>query len=475
MSASESRIRGSFFKKEIASLIVFVVSITGTAWSTSIITEWNPIIIEATIRDTPQPTIGTRTLAIVFTSAYDAWQAYDPVALGYVVGNTLDGTGGESTQANQEEAVSHAIYTALMAVAPTNQAEFDAFMASKGFAPGAMTLPAQLGRNVANAVIQSRDNDGSNHQNNYADTTGYQVSDPSDPASWQPVRNPLDDPAGTLQSPLTPHWGLVKTFSDMDLEEMRLPPPAQPGTPEWDTQLQQLIDISANLTDEQKVIAEYWRPQRGTPPMLWGELGEFVSEKYGYGIAEDAKLYFLIHNAMLDAGICCWENKYFYNYIRPITAIRRLGDIPIQAWGGPGMGTRTIMASQWLPYQETGLVLITPPFPEYASGHSTFGSAWAEVLKRFTGSDEFGAQVTINSLAFEGTPLDPPIVLSWATFSEAAAEAGMSRLYGGIHFMDANLRAQEQGRKIGEKVFVKANRLFQGDASHVRVWEAYQN
>ena len=68
MSASESRIRGSFFKKEIASLIVFVVSITGTAWSKSIITEWNPIIIEATIRDTPQPTIGTRTLAIVFAA-----------------------------------------------------------------------------------------------------------------------------------------------------------------------------------------------------------------------------------------------------------------------------------------------------------------------------------------------------------------------------------------------------------------------
>lgn len=459
--------------------VVFVVWLcvmgfigTTTGWGSSIVTEWNPIVIEATIKDTPQPTIGTRTMMIVFTSAYEAWQAYDPVAVGWIVGSALDGTGGDPTLENKNEAISHAIYTALLEVAPSNKSEFDALMRSKGYTPGDMSLPAQLGRAAANAVLMDRENDGSNAQNRYADTTGYQPRDPSILDAWQPLRVPLDDPNGTPQKPLTPHWGKVKPFAVVDMDTLRLPPPAKPGTPAWNAQLQELIDISANLTVRQKVIAEYWRPERGTPPMLWGELTELVSRKYNYGVDEDAKLYFLIHSAMFDAGICCWENKYFYDYVRPVTAIRNLGNIEITAWGGPGKGTQPMLASQWHPYQKISEP--TPPFPEYGSGHSTFGSAWAESMRRFTGSDEFGGEVTIHQLAFEGITLDPPIVLHWDTFTQAAQEAGISRLYGGIHFRDGNINAQNQGKWIGASCWTKANQLFQGFQSSAANWTRFQ-
>lgn len=119
------------FSKTILFLFLINLSCLLT-WSESIITEWNPIIIEATIKDTPQPTIGTRTMMIVFSSAYEAWQAYDKKALGSVVGNALDGTGDPPKKANKNEAISHAIYSALMSVAPSNQEEFNAFMLSKG-------------------------------------------------------------------------------------------------------------------------------------------------------------------------------------------------------------------------------------------------------------------------------------------------------------------------------------------------------
>lgn len=436
----------------------------------SIITEWNPVVIDATVKNTPQPTVGTRTMMMIFTSAYDAWAAFDNTALGAVTENTLDGTGGAPTLENMNEAVSHAIYNTILAVAPNSKPEAEAFMTSHGFALDSSSTAAVLGRTVAQRVIDSRKNDGSNQENGYADTSGYQPKPATELDSWQPLRVPLNNPEGNLQRALSPHWGKVKPFA-INTVELRLPPPAEPGTARWDAQIQQVIDISANLTNEQKVIAEFWRPQRGTPPMLWGELTAVVSEQYNFDIADDAKLYFAIHSAMFDASITCWDNKYFYDYIRPVTAIRNMGDVMIQSWGGVGKGTVTLPASQWLPYQSADQP--TPPFPEYTSGHSTFGGSWSEIMRQFTGSDRFGYGRTFTTLAFEGTTIEP-VELYWETFTEAAQEAGMSRLYGGIHFMDANLNGQFCGKLVGGIVWHKVSKLFKGYTSNVAEFEAYK-
>ncbi|MDY7008164.1 MAG: hypothetical protein SWX82_30600 [Cyanobacteriota bacterium] len=98
----------------------------------------------------------------------------------------------------------------------------------------------------------------------------------------------------------------------------------------------------------------------------------------------------------------------------------------------------------------------SPPFAEYVSGHSTFSAAGAEILERFTGSEDFGASVSFaagESLFEPGVTPQAPLVLEWDTFSEAADEAGISRLYGGIHFDDGDLNGRELGREVGESVW----------------------
>jgi hypothetical protein len=121
-----------------------------------------------------------------------------------------------------------------------------------------------------------------------------------------------------------------------------------------------------------------------------------------------------------------------------------------------------IAGEAWLPYQPLGFP--TPPFPEHVSGHSTFSAAAAEVLRRFTGSDAFGGSYTRPAHSMLLEPLLPSrdLTLRWATFSEAAEQAGLSRIYGGIHFDNANTAGLDLGRKVGAQVFDKAQAYWQG-------------
>ena len=112
--------------------------------------------------------------------------------------------------------------------------------------------------------------------------------------------------------------------------------------------------------------------------------------------------------------------------------------------------------------------MVTPPFSEYYSGHSTFSAAGAEVLKLFTGSDYFGNSVTIaagSSNVEPGLVPSAPVTLSWNTFTAAANEAGLSRRYGGIHFIDGDIAGRAVGRKVGKQAFAKAQEYIKGTAT----------
>ena len=125
-----------------------------------------------------------------------------------------------------------------------------------------------------------------------------------------------------------------------------------------------------------------------------------------------------------------------------------------------------INGEDWLPYQP--LTFITPPFPEYISGHSAFSAAAAEILKRFTGSDNFGGSVTLpagSSRVEPGLTPQSDVTLSWATFSDAADQAGISRRYGGIHFQQGDLDARATGRQAAQKCWDKANAYINGTAT----------
>jgi hypothetical protein len=214
------------------------------------------------------------------------------------------------------------------------------------------------------------------------------------------------------------------------------------------------------------MTAEYFAdgPSSEFPPGHWAIFAQFVSRRDGHSLDDDVKIFFALGNALLDAGICAWDAKLFYDSERPVTAIHFLyaGQM-IQAWNGQGTGT--IRGEDWRPYQLASVV--TPPFPEYFSGHSVFSAAGAEVLKSFIGSDTLGCSATIKKGTSVGEPGLVPttdVTLTFPTFSDAANAAGMSRRYGGIHFAQGDLTGRSLGRVIGALVWTKARTYFDGTA-----------
>ena len=128
----------------------------------------------------------------------------------------------------------------------------------------------------------------------------------------------------------------------------------------------------------------------------------------------------------------------------------------------PGQGYGKVPGERWLPYQ--ALNVVTPGFPEYVSGHSTFSAAGRAVINQFFGTDTFNAKVTIpagSSKIEKGVPAKP-VVLSWRTLDVMADEAGMSRRYGGIHFESGDQQGRTLGALAGYNVWVKAQTYFTG-------------
>jgi hypothetical protein len=249
--------------------------------------------------------------------------------------------------------------------------------------------------------------------------------------------------------------------------------PTRHGSAQYVAQAEQLLSVSAALTDEQKTIAEYWAdgPRSELPPGHWNLFAQFVARRDRHGDDEhgtdlDVKLFFALTNAVFDAGICAWDNKCQFASVRPITAIRYLfHGQPMTAWAGSYQGTRTLDGGAWFPYQPT--TFPTPPFPEYSSGHSNFSAAGAEILRRFTGRDVFGASVPLPRGSSRVEPGKFPaqdVTLSWSTFSEAADQAGVSRRYGGIHFEQGDSTQASSSRWARPTCFRRRTAIRPGSA-----------
>jgi hypothetical protein len=449
------------------------------ASSDNVVLQWDQAALNAIINTRPFPTVAARALAVVHTAIYDAWAAYDPVAVGTRLGAGLRRPAGEQTLANKAEAVSFAAYAALVDLFPTQQPAFAQQMTALGYATDGSdtSTAASVGATAAQAVLNYRHNDGSNQAGGYADScvpACYQaVNTPDsivDPNHWQPLR--LTN--GTVQTFATPHWRNVVPFALTSASQFR--PDHGPAmsvvktkpNSDYLKQVDLQLRYSAGLTDLQKVIAEYWEdlPGSETPPGHWCVFAQWVSRRDHHSLDQDAKLFMALTNALLDASITAWDAKRTWDSVRPITAVHWLkqGQL-IQAWGGPYQGTRTIRGEDWQPYQPAGFP--TPPFAEYLSGHSTFSAAAAEVLKDATGSDTFGLSVTVpagSSIVEPGAVPAAPVTLSWKAFSGAADQAGISREYGGIHFDDGDFEARKAGQDVGLQAWYKAKTYFNGKA-----------
>jgi hypothetical protein len=471
----------------------------------SVVLRWNAAALQGDRDSKLGPPMVARALAIVHTCVYDAWAAYDRHAVGTRLGAALRRPSREHTRTNKETAISFAAYRAAVDLFPGDKLTvFDPLMISLGLNPNNMTTdattPVGIGNIAARAVLEFRHKDGANQVGDepggmsgvpYSDYTGYKSSnapmdtrvafDPAavhDPSKWQPLR--YIDATGVLvtQPFVGAQWQRVKPFALSSAAQLRSSAgPARHGSRAFLSQANALLEISAGLTDEQKMIAEYWAdgPHSELPPGHWNLFAQFVSRRDRHGenrngLDSDVKLFFALTNAIFDASICCWDNKRAFDSVRPITAIRYLFQGQrVRAWGGPYRGAQLIKGEDWFPYQ--GSTFPTPPFPEYSSGHSTFSAAGAEILRLFTGSERFGSGVKFPAGSSRIEPGAVPageVTLNWTTFKAAADQAGWSRRYGGIHFEQADLDGRAGGRLVAQQAWAKAMSYFNGGPSPTR-------
>jgi len=448
----------------------------------SIPVQWNEVTVQAIMATKPPPTAAARALAIVATAMYDAWTAFDPVALPTQPNNGVGRAPASLLNPTDKAiALSYAAYRTEVNLFPTQTALALAQMAALGLDPTDSstdpTTPAGIGNLAAAAVIAYRATDGSNQSGAlsggapYSDYSGY--STPNTPTSivnpneWQPLSVPNAAGVYATQKYSTPFWGTVTPFTAL--------PTFQGGgpsrTPGWQYAADaDLILFYSTLNNTTKTIADYWADSPGTqlPPGHWTRIGEFVSRRDQHGIDTDTKMFFALNNALMDAGIYCWAVKRVYNSERPITAVHYLyTGKQIFAWAGIGRGSQWIDGSAWLPYQEA--TVITPPFSEYTSGHSTFSAAAATVLENFTNSDRLNLSHTTPA---GGTTIEPgiapsqPVTLYFPTFSSAAAQAGLSRRYGGIHNWEGDLDGRFAGRVMGQLDWAQAQSYITAGASN---------
>lgn len=377
---------------------------------------WNEVALSAIKTDKTAPPVAARNLAIVHVAMYDAINAIQPTHQPFQVKEIARrGT-------SMETAAAVAAHRALSSLYPRQAQRFDqALNQSLESVPDgwSKTEGIHFGRWVADKILEWRS----------FDLGGVSRYTPRpELGRWQPT-------APGYQSPLLPQWGAVRTFVVRDLTDFRPPGPPALTSDEYETAYREVKVLGAInsrvRTRDETEIAKFWADGEGTvtPPGHWNQIAQTVARERGMKLEENARLFALLNVALADAAIVCWECKFHFDFWRPITAIRHADMLK----------NRAIVAEpDWTP------LLPTPPFPSYTSGHSSFSGAAAAALAAFFGSDAVRFSSTSESL--------PGKRRSFTSFSAAANEAGMSRIYGGIHWSFDNRDGLEFGMKIGEYV-----------------------
>jgi len=385
------------------------------------------------------PVIDSRVFAILHAAIHDAVNAVERRFEPYTFKERA------APEASVDAAVATAARDVLVTLSPTlrdkTEREYAAALAAIRDGP-AKKEGILVGRRSATANLARRARDdvpagpwppqsGAITQPVYVPT-----GKPGDYAFTPPFDKP---PMGPIA--LFPGWGALKPFV-VDIRKYRLHGPDPLGSEAYarDVDSTRLLGglTSKARTRDQTETAFFWFE----PFDLWSEIGRKVLIQRGADVWESARILALVHLAVADAGIACFEAKYRFRFWRPLTAIRRAGED-----GNPATQPDKDWVPLLWPTSDTAPPkFFIPPIPDYPSAAATLSAAAAEVLKSTVG-DEFSFEVT--------SPWLPRVTRRFASFSQAARETGMSRFYGGIHF----LRAVRDGAQLGQSIGRDASRL----------------
>jgi PAP2 superfamily len=381
--------------------------LTGSLALADVVTEWNNAALDAIRAGHTAPPIASRSLAILHVSIYDAVNGIDRTHEPYLVESEV------SASASREAAAGAAAHEALVNLFPAAVSSFDTlYTAILATIPDGSHKAAGIvwGEFVASQILDARANDGWNA------TVLPPVG--SGPGVWVPT------PPAFLPY-LLPQWGFVMPFAMSSRSQFRPPGPPSLDSEQYAADYDEVKALGAAIgstrTEEQTEIALFWADGVGTetPPGHWNSIAQTIATARGNVMEENARLFALLNIAMADAAMCAWDAKYTFHFWRPVTAIN---------FAEPQLN--------WMSF------IVTPPFPDYVSGHSTFSGAAATVLARFYGTEHLPFTT--------GSDFLPGVYRSFATCLDAAEEAAVSRLYGGIHFRSANEDGLQAGISIGE-------------------------
>jgi membrane-associated phospholipid phosphatase len=371
-----------------------------------VVTDWNTAALDAIRAGSTAPPIASRSLVILHASIYDAVngiaRTYEP----YLVQSFAPAS------ASREAAASAAAHDTLVNLFPASAPSFDALHAAiLATIPNGPQKTAGIawGEFVASQILAARANDGWNAT----------VPPPggSGPGVWVPTP-PLYLPYAL------PQWGFVTPFAMSSTSQFRPPGPPALGSQRYAADYNEVKELGAAVgstrTAEQTEIALFWADGAGTetPPGHWNTIAQILSDARSNTLEQNARLFALLNIAMADAAICAWDAKYTFDFWRPVTAI---------PFAEPEL--------HWMSF------IVTPPFPDYVSGHSTFSAAAATVLPLFYGTEDLPFTT--------GSDFLPGVYRSFLTCIDTAEEAAASRIYGGIHFRSASEDGVEAGISIG--------------------------
>ncbi|BET68578.1 vanadium-dependent haloperoxidase [Opitutales bacterium ASA1] len=281
------------------------------------------------------------------------------------------------------------------------------------------------GRKVADLILAERDKSGWNKP-----AEGIFTS--RELGMWR------ETPPG-FRPPVTPQVATTKPFVMERPDQFRAPPPHKIDSKEYAEEIAYVNKVGprdgAERTEYDTLSTPFWMDDLGssTPAGHWNQIAQDLAKRNNLDTAECARLFALLNFATADAGIACWDTKYFYRVWRPENAIREMGkDVNPEAVQNP----------DFIPN------MMAPAHPDYTSGHSTYTAAAGRLLALWFGTDEIEFTTTSDGL--------PGAVRSYKKLSDAVREVGMSRVFGGIHTMAANLEGQRAGVKVADWVFANA-------------------